>query len=98
MPGQQHAAMAVDLGNLTGGGLDPMMLGMDPMMGAGMDPMMGAGMGAAACLPNQCCTHGAMHCTAPGMMGDPAMAGLQQQQFMTGLQVTQRSVRILHSL
>ena len=48
----------MDLAMMAAGGGGGML---DPMM---MDPMMMAGAGAA--LPNQCCTHGALHCTVPG--------------------------------
>ena len=55
----------MDLAMMAAGGGGGML---DPMM---MDPMMMAGAGAA--LPNQCCTHGALHCTVPGAGADPSL-------------------------
>ena len=53
--------------------------------GGMMDPSMGMA------LPNQCCTHGAMHCTTPdpataGMMSTlPPLDPMQAGAMMTGL-------------
>ena len=55
----------MDLAMMAAGGGGGML---DPML---MDPMMMAGAGAA--LPNQCCTHGALHCTVPGAGADPSL-------------------------
>ena len=72
----------VTLGSLAGGYVDPNM----------------GGMGGCPPLPNQCCQHGAQHCTTPAYMtqgsmpGDPMMGGMMaglppiEQQMMGNMQ------------